>query len=99
MANPADGEARIVALRGEMDEADRALLLALAARRAVSRKMAEVKRAEGLPFRDEAREAELLRRVAGEGAELGLPAGLIAELYPILLRDSLEIQESAGKAT
>lgn len=94
-----DPKAGLTALRAEMDAADRDLLAAIAARRAVSRRMAAFKTAEGLPFRDEARETELLARLVRDGAAAGLPAELIESLYRFLLRDSLEIQEATGRAT
>lgn len=79
-------------LRARFDAIDSELLRLVAARRAVSRRMAAVKLAEGLPFHDPAREAELMARLRAEGSALGLPDALVAQLLLLLLADSLEVQ-------
>lgn len=82
----------IGALRAEFDAIDGALLRLVAERRAVSRRIAAVKRSEGLPLRDAAREAELLAGLQQQAALLGLPSELVERLYGLLLADSLSVQ-------
>jgi chorismate mutase len=43
--------------------------------------MAAVKLAEGLPFHDPAREAELLERLREEGSRLNVPNALLQPLF------------------
>jgi len=82
----------IAALRASFDAIDSELLRLVAARRAVSRRMAAVKLAEGLPFHDPAREAELLERLREEGSRLNVPNALLQPLFLLLLADSLQVQ-------
>ncbi|NQW62352.1 MAG: chorismate mutase [Deltaproteobacteria bacterium] len=82
----------IAELRASFDAIDSELLRLVAARRAVSRRMAAVKLAEGLPFHDPAREAELLARLRAECTALGLPDTLVEQLFLLLLADSLQVQ-------
>lgn len=80
-------------LRASFDGIDSDLLQLVAARRAVSRRMAALKLSAGLAFRDPAREQELLTRLQGEGAALGLPEALVERLFLLLLDDSVRVQE------
>lgn len=82
----------IAELRASFDAIDSELLQLVAARRAISRRMAAVKLAEGLPFHDPAREAELLERVQADGSRLNLPDALVKPLFLLLLADSLQVQ-------
>jgi chorismate mutase len=88
----------IAALRASMDAIDAELLRWVSERRAISRRMAAVKLAEGLPFHDPAREAELMARLRAEGAALGLPETLVEQLYLLLLADSLQVQRQEASA-
>ncbi len=85
-------------LRASFDAIDSELLRLVAARRAVSCRMAAVKLAEALPFHDPAREAELMERLRAEGSALGLPDALVAQLLLLLLADSLEVQRQEAAA-
>jgi len=90
----------IAELRASFDAIDSELLRLVAARRAVSRRMAAVKLAEGLPFHDPAREAGLLARLQAECTALGLPETLVEPLFLLLLADSLQVQrQEAPTAT
>jgi len=88
----------IAALRASMDAIDAELLRWVSERRAISRRMAAVKLAEGLPFHDPAREAELMGRLRAEGTALGLPDTLVEQLYLLLLADSLQVQRQEASA-
>ena len=79
-------------LRASFDAIDSELLRLVAARRAVSRRMAVVKLTAGLAFHDPAREAELLARVRADGSRLNLPDALVEQLFLLLLADSLQVQ-------
>lgn len=94
MANPPEG---IAALRASFDAIDTALLRLVAERREVSRQMAALKRAHGLPFRDASRESELLARLRAEGLAAGIPGDLVERLFRLLLTDSLAVQEREGQ--
>jgi chorismate mutase len=88
----------IAALRASMDAIDAELLRWVSERRAISRRMAAVKLAEGLPFHDPAREAELTARLQAAGTALGLPDTLVEQLYLLLLADSLQVQRQEASA-
>ena len=88
----------VAALRASFDAIDGELLRLVAERRAISRRMAAVKLAEGLPFHDPEREAELLARLRGEGTALGLPDTLVEQLFLLLLADSLQVQRQEAAA-
>lgn len=88
----------VAALRASFDAIDAELLRLVAARRAISRRMAAVKLAEGLPFHDPAREAELMARLREEGSRLEVPGALVEQLYLLLLADSLQVQRQEASA-
>jgi chorismate mutase len=85
-------------LRASFDAIDSELLRLLAARRAVSRRMAAVKLTAGLAFHDPAREAALMARLRAEGSTLGLPEALVEPLVLLLLADSLQVQRQEAPA-
>lgn len=88
----------VAALRASFDAIDGELLRLVAERRAISRRMAAVKLAAGLPFHDPAREAELLARLLGEGSRLEVPGALVEQLFLLLLADSLQVQRQEAAA-
>jgi chorismate mutase len=88
----------VAALRASFDAIDGELLRLVAERRAISRRMAAVKLAAGLPFHDPAREAELLARLLGEGSRLEVPGALVEQLFLLLLADSLQVQRQEAPA-
>lgn len=85
-------------LRASFDAIDSELLRLVAARRAVSRRMAVVKLTAGLAFHDPAREAALMARLRAEGSALGLPDALVDALVLLLLADSLQVQRQEEPA-
>lgn len=85
-------------LRAMFDAIDSELLRLVAARRAVSRRMAAVKLEEGLAFHDPAREAALLARLRADGCRLDVPEALVDPLYLLLLADSLQVQRQEAAA-
>ena len=76
------------ALRAEIDLADRAILEALARRRAVVERVRGLKRAQGLPPLDPQREQRVRDRWAQHAAELGIPTRSALEILEAILVDS-----------
>ena len=81
-------------LRGQIDAVDAELLGLFERRMELSRQIAEVKRAQGLPIADPAREAEKLREVSGRVAPA--LAGYACTLYAALFELSKSYQRGAG---
>ena len=85
-------------LRGRLNDIDRRLLALVAERKAVSGKVARVKRATGRPTRDYEREREVILGVRAAASELGLSPALAEDLLRLLIRSSLTTQERASVA-
>ena len=81
-------------LRGQIDAVDTELLGLFERRMELSRRIAEVKRAQGLPIADPAREADKLREVSGRVAPA--LAGYARTLYATLFELSKSYQRGAG---
>ena len=82
-------------LREKINETDDALVLLFLARMALSAKVADYKRAVGMPVRDAAREEQLLARLsAGAGEEI---APYVRALYEEILKLSRAYQEELLK--
>lgn len=80
-------------LRERITTLDRQLLTLIAERQAVSRQVAEAKRAEGLATRDFRREREVLLDARAAAQSLGLSPGLAESVLRLLIRGSLTTQE------
>jgi chorismate mutase / prephenate dehydrogenase len=80
-------------LRKRLSSLDRELLALVAERQALSRQVAEVKRATGYPTRDYRREREVLLRARETAESLGVSAALAETLLRLLIRESLTTQE------
>ena len=79
-------------LRGVLDLVDDALVDLYALRLGVVRHIGAVKRAAGLPLRDAAREAVVLRRAARRGRQRGLEHAAVQEWMHLLLREARRVQ-------
>lgn len=82
-------------LRARLTRLDAELLSLVAERQALSRQVAEVKRAAGLPTRDFQREREVVLRAREAASALGLAPALAESLLRLLIHSSLATQERA----
>jgi len=82
-------------IRGALDEADRRIVDALAARHSLITEVATAKGEDGRT-RDELREHEVLARVEAHARAAGLEADYIAALFRDIIQHSVE-QQRAGK--
>jgi len=85
------------ALRAAVDALDDVLVTSLAARRALARGIAALKREAGAPVRDGRREAAILARGQRLGQFLGLPGSSARRLLELAIADAREAQ-SGGTA-
>ena len=83
------------ALRSRINEIDDALVPLFLARMKVSAQVADYKRANGLPVRDEARERALLDRLSASAGDEMSP--YVSELYERILALSRAYQEELLK--
>jgi chorismate mutase len=74
-----DGE--LSRLRDEIERIDRALVQLIAERVRIARAVGVVKRLEGMPTLDPAREAVIIRRATGLAREAGLPEEDVREIF------------------
>jgi chorismate mutase / prephenate dehydrogenase len=80
-------------LRERLSALDRQLLTLVAERQALSRQVAEVKRAEGRPTRDFRRERDVLLQARAAASSLGISPSLAESVLRLLIRGSLTAQE------
>jgi len=86
--DPGEGEVAREALRGSLLRIDRSIVSLIAARMNISDLLGEVKKREGLPVYDPSREVSVANLLAEEASRLGLPAGLVKEIYFLIARES-----------
>lgn len=92
------GDASIDAVREEMRALDRDIV-ALAARRLhLARKAGEAKAAAGLPIRNYAVEAEVIRIAREEALRDGFSPDVAEDVMKLLIRESLRVQETDRRA-
>jgi isochorismate pyruvate lyase len=82
-------------LRAEIDRIDRELVALLARRAACIDRAVELKRAEGLPARIEARVAEVLGNVRAAAEAGSLDPGLVEQLWRCMVEWSIAREERA----
>ena len=82
-------------LRERLTEVDRQIIDLIAERQSVVDEIGVVKRADGRPTRDFAREKQVLDGARDRAVELGIPSGLAESLMTLLIRSSLANQERA----
>ena len=83
-------------LRRQLNGLDGELLALIAKRQAISREVAEAKRAMGKSTRDYEREREVILGVRAQAEQLGLPGDLAERVLRLLIRSSLTTQEQAS---
>ena len=81
------------ALRARLAGVDRKLVELVAERQRLASRIGRVKAGEGLATRDFEQEREVLERVRREADELGLAGEVIGDLFELLIRSSLAVQE------
>jgi chorismate mutase/prephenate dehydrogenase len=82
----------LAALREQIDRADHELLDLLARRQELVKEVAGLKRTTGVPIRDAAREASLLRDRRTHAEQLGLSSDVIESLFRLILWSSRDRQ-------
>lgn len=87
---PAPGIGALADLRARIDELDRDFLRLLANRFVLTEQIGQVKKHEGLPPTDPAREQVMYERLRSSGAELGLDPDLIEAIYRRLIASVVE---------
>lgn len=68
-----DAADELAAVRGQIEELDRAIIHLIAARVALARRVGPAKRALGMPILDPPREAAVVRRASALAREAGIP--------------------------
>jgi chorismate mutase/prephenate dehydrogenase len=86
----------LIELRERIDDFDNKILETLAARDKIVRQVAEVKKRNGIPIRDKAREATILAERREQCERLDLPSSTIESVYRVLLAASRDKQAQLG---
>lgn len=84
----------IESLRAEIEAVDTRLIAAIAERVSLAKRVGQVKRANGQPITDPAREAAVVARASALAREAGLPDHEIRALYWRLLAMARRVQIS-----
>jgi len=79
--------------RDEIESIDHQIIELLGRRMTLGRRTGDLKRIAGLPILDPTREAAVIRRVAGEAREAGLPTEPIREIFWQIVGMSRRAQE------
>jgi chorismate mutase len=74
-------EAGLARLRRQIEVTDDAILALIAERMRLARAIGDVKRRAGMPVLDPLREARVIRRMAAQARELGMPGEEVRSLY------------------
>lgn len=82
------------ALRARIDDADSAVLRAVAERMVVVRDVAIHKKAANVEVRQPARSAAVSERYARDGEALGLDPGFARRLYALLLDEAHRVEDA-----
>ena len=88
-----DPLAELTTCRAEIEKIDRQLVELIAARMALGRRTATIKRAAGLPILDPQREAEVIRRAVTTACEHDLPVEGVREMFWQIVGLSRRAQE------
>lgn len=88
-----DPLAELTTCRAEIEKIDRQLVELIAARMALGRRTATIKRAAGLPILDPQREAEVIRRAVTTAREHDLPVEGVREMFWQIVGLSRRAQE------
>jgi len=84
-------------VRAEIDRLDRSLVRLLSERQRYIERAAEIKSRRS-DIRDQARIDDVLAKVAGEAAKVGLDAGLARAVWQTLIERSIEIEFACFEA-
>jgi chorismate mutase/prephenate dehydratase len=95
--NPPQSD-EIESLRSEVDRIDGGILGLLAERKEIAQRIAAVKLAASVPFRDDAREGELLSERIAAAGRYQLDANLIAGVWDQIMADSLRVQHDFAQS-
>ena len=93
------GDGQLERLRSRIDELDRGIVAALNERLSLVAELKQLKERRGLPFRDDARERELVAALVAENGG-PLSARAVRELHTEILRlmrEELEAENGAGR--
>ena len=82
----------IAEARGEIDRIDAEIVRLLSVRLAIVMRAFQIKRAVGIPLRDEKREEQILERAAERATELDLPRKQVRKIFRQILRISAKSQ-------
>lgn len=80
-------------LRSEIDEVDENLLNNLAKRQQIVKKIGKIKKEAGIKQLDNKRWQKLMENRLAKAKKLGLSENLVKNLYQIIHKNSLEIEE------
>lgn len=80
-------------LRRQIDALDEKLLLALAKRTVLVRRISKEKKAHNIPILDEDRWSKVFNAQMSKGEKLGLSKDLIKALYSLIHKYSLKLQK------
>lgn len=87
---------RLNVCRNEIDAVDRQLIDLLAKRRAITKRVGEIKSEVGMPIFAPEREAALFQARRIEAEEKGVPADLVEDILRRIMQDSYKSQEASG---
>jgi chorismate mutase len=88
--SPAEWQAELLELRKQIDRLDQSLVLMLANRFALTRRVGNIKARVGLQSFDPRREAEKLDDVRQQCELHGLNAGLVADILAQIMRETVK---------
>ena len=91
-----DFDDKLTALRDEIDDIDSELVALMAKRLCVTKKVGELKRAEGMPIFAPDREAALISKRREQAQQSGVSGDLIEDILRRLMRDSYISQDASG---
>lgn len=84
---------KLTDLRQKIDRIDDQILLLLKERIGFMEEIGKIKKQSSLSIRDDKREKEKLEIIEEKARKLGLPAGLIIQLWTVLFTRSEEIEK------
>jgi chorismate mutase len=90
-----DNTAELARCRDEIEYIDNEIVTLLARRLALAKRTGVLKRADGQPVADPAREADVLRRIALRARDAGLPVDDVRDVFWRVVGMSRRAQEQA----
>jgi chorismate mutase len=80
-------------LRKDIDQLDDDLLNILSKRKQIAKEIGKIKKKKGTDILDSDRESELIKRVMGKSADLGLDEDNVKLIFEMILEDSKKEQK------